>query len=89
MPLSQERLVIPQPHSGCGNSLHKGRVRIATSSKHKLQMEFFARKNGSDGIAFDFIVVSGKNSSLPHGVPTDKKLENGESIFKELKPLFK
>lgn len=45
-----------------------------------LDMEFFIRKNGSEGVSFDFIVVSGKNSSLPHGVPTDKKLEKGDFI---------
>ena len=45
-----------------------------------LEMEFFMRKNGSEGTAFDFIVVSGKNSSLPHGVPTDKRIENGDFI---------
>lgn len=51
-----------------------------TESEIMLEMEFFMRKKGSEGIAFDFIVVSGKNSSLPHGVPTDKKLENGDFI---------
>ncbi len=45
-----------------------------------LEMEFYMRKLGSEGIAFDFIVVSGKNSSLPHGVPTDKKIEKGDFI---------
>ena len=45
-----------------------------------LDMEFFMRKNGSEGVSFDFIVVSGKNSSLPHGVPTDIKIEKGDFI---------
>lgn len=45
-----------------------------------LDMEFYMRKLGSDGVAFDFIVVSGKNSSLPHGVPTHKKIEIGDFI---------
>lgn len=45
-----------------------------------LDMEFFMRKLGSEGVSFDFIVVSGKNSSLPHGVPTDKKIENGDFV---------
>ena len=45
-----------------------------------LDMEFFLRELGADGVAFDFIVVSGKNSSLPHGVPTDKKIEQGDFI---------
>ena len=45
-----------------------------------LEMEFFMRKLGSEGVAFDFIVVSGKNSSLPHGVPTKKKIEKGDFV---------
>ena len=34
-------------------------------------------KSGADNIAFDPIVVSGLNSSLPHGVPGGKKISNG------------
>ena len=45
-----------------------------------LEMEFFMRKLGSEGVSFDFIVVSGKNSSLPHGVPTDKLIERGDFL---------
>jgi Xaa-Pro aminopeptidase len=45
-----------------------------------LELEFYMRKRGSDGIAFDFIVVSGENSSLPHGTPTDRVLQNGDFI---------
>lgn len=55
--------------------------RIAVGRTEKeiaLDMEFFMRKNGSEGIAFDTIAISGKNTSLPHGVPTDKKIEKGD-----------
>ena len=45
-----------------------------------LDMEFYMRKLGSEGVSFDFIVVSGKNSSLPHGVPTDKVIEKGDFL---------
>lgn len=45
-----------------------------------LDMEFYMRKLGSEGVSFDFIVVSGKNSSLPHGVPTQKKIEDGDFV---------
>jgi Xaa-Pro aminopeptidase len=38
------------------------------------EIEHFMRKSGADGLAFDTIAVSGKNSSLPHGVPTTSKL---------------
>ena len=45
-----------------------------------LDMEFYMRRRGSEGVSFDFIVVSGKNSSLPHGVPTDKPVEPGDFV---------
>lgn len=51
-----------------------------TEREIMLDMEFFMRRNGSEGVAFDFIVASGKNSSMPHAVPTDKKVENGDFI---------
>lgn len=42
-----------------------------------LELEFFMRRNGAEGIAFDTIAVSGTNSSRPHGVPRAVKLERG------------
>ncbi len=37
-------------------------------------------RNGADGLAFDSIVASGKNSSMPHAVPTDKVIEPGDIL---------
>ena len=42
-----------------------------------LEIEFFMRRNGAEGTAFETIAVSGSASSLPHGVPRRKKLEKG------------
>ncbi|AUF83493.1 aminopeptidase P family protein [Mesoplasma syrphidae] len=39
---------------------------------------FFA--NGADKLSFDTIVASGVNGSMPHAVPTDKKLAIGELV---------
>lgn len=44
------------------------------------ELEYSMRKNGADGISFETIAISGKNTSLPHGKPTGKKLENGDFI---------
>ena len=33
------------------------------------ELEYFMRRNGADGLAFETIAVSGPKSSLPHGVP--------------------
>ncbi len=59
--------------------LNKIKVGI-TEYELMLDIEFFMRKLGSEGVAFDTIVVSGKNSSLPHGVPTKKQIETGDFI---------
>lgn len=45
-----------------------------------LEIEFFMRKQGADGVAFDLIVVSGKNGSMCHGVPSSKKIEDGDFV---------
>jgi len=37
-------------------------------------------RHGADDTSFDPIVVSGKNSSKPHGVPSDKKIEYGDFV---------
>ncbi|MBR3893720.1 MAG: aminopeptidase P family protein [Clostridia bacterium] len=42
-----------------------------------LELEFFMRRNGADGLAFETIAISGSNSSRPHGVPRRQKLEKG------------
>lgn len=51
-----------------------------TEKEIALELEYFMLKNGADALSFETICVSGKNSSLPHGVPTDKKIEKGDFI---------
>ena len=45
-----------------------------------LEMEHFMRSNGADGLAFDTICVAGANSSRPHGVPGENRLQAGDLI---------
>lgn len=45
-----------------------------------LELEMFMRQNGAESTSFDIIAVSGKNSSLPHGVPSEKVIEKGEFL---------
>ena len=53
-----------------------------------LDMEFYMRRLGSEGIAFDFIVASGENTSLPHAVPTDKVIQRGDFITMDFGAVF-
>lgn len=51
-----------------------------TEREIALTLDFFMLKNGAEAISFETIAVSGKNSSMPHGVPSDKKIEKGDFI---------
>ncbi|MCX7885192.1 MAG: Xaa-Pro peptidase family protein [Caloramator sp.] len=45
-----------------------------------LELEFFMRQKGASKSSFDSIVASGKRSSLPHGVASDKVIEKGDFL---------
>lgn len=45
-----------------------------------LELELSLRRSGASGKSFDFIVASGKRSSLPHGIASGKKINLGELI---------
>lgn len=51
-------------------------------SEKQLQAElvYSLLKNGADGMAFEPIVVSGPNSSMPHGVPGERIVQEGDFI---------
>ena len=54
----------------------------AGMTEKELEAELLYRlyKHGAEGPSFDPIVVSGPNTSLPHGVPGERKLEFGDFI---------
>ncbi len=45
-------------------------------------------RNGADDISFDTIALSGKNTSLPHGVPTNKIIEKGDFILMDFGAVY-
>lgn len=58
------------------NFIKEGR----TEKEIQLELDFFMLKNGAEALSFDTIAVSGVNSSMPHGVPSDKRIEKGDFI---------
>lgn len=44
------------------------------------RLEYFLRDGGADGLAFSTIVASGARSALPHGQPTQKRLQPGDFV---------
>ena len=57
------------------------RIKAGMTEK-ELQAEliYCLYKNGGEGLSFDPIVVSGPNTSLPHGVATDRVIREGDFI---------
>lgn len=59
-----------------------------TEREVALFLDFGMQEKGSEGVSFETIAVSGKNSSLPHGVPSDKKIEDGDFVTLDFGAVF-
>ncbi len=56
-------------------------IKVGVSEKEiALELDFYMLRHGGEGLSFETIAVSGKNSSMPHGVPSDNKIQNGDFI---------
>ncbi len=53
------------------------------------RLEYELRIEGADDISFTTIVLSGKKTSLLHGHPGDKELQNGEFLLFDFGALFR
>ena len=53
------------------------------------ELEFFMRKRGATSSSFDIIVASGTRSALPHGVATEKIIEDGDFVTLDFGALYK
>ena len=51
-----------------------------TEREIALALDYFMLKNGADALSFETIVASGVNSSMPHAVPSDKIIADGDFI---------
>ena len=52
------------------------------------ELEYQMKKQGASGFSFDTIMASGKNSSMPHAIPSEKKLETGDFITMDFGCLY-
>ena len=51
-----------------------------TEKEIALELDFYMLSHGGEGLSFETIAVSGANTSMPHGVPSNKKVENGDVV---------
>ena len=52
-----------------------------TEREIALELEYFMKKNGADGLAFDSVVAVAERSALPHAEATDRRVEDGRFVL--------
>ncbi len=52
-----------------------------TEKEIGLHLDYYMLSHGAEGLSFDTIAVSGPNTSLCHGVPTDRPVRSGEFVL--------
>ena len=51
-----------------------------TEKEIALELDFYMLSHGAEALSFETIAVSGPNTSKPHGVPGDRKVQRGDFI---------
>ena len=66
-----------------------GRIKVGmTELELQAELIYCLYKNGATGLAFDPIVVSGPNSSLPHGVAGERVIRPGDFVTMDFGALY-
>lgn len=66
-----------------------GRIRVGMTEKELCaELIYCLYKNGGEGLSFDPIVVSGPNTSMPHGVPGDRAIQKGDFVTMDFGVLY-
>ena len=53
-----------------------------------LELEHLIKLNGGEGVSFDLITITGKKTSLPHGVPSDDIVSEGDFFTFDIGSIF-
>lgn len=65
-------------------------IKVGVTEKDiERELQYITKKVGADDIGFPSIVASGKNASMPHAVPSDKLIEDGDFITFDMGALYK
>ena len=51
-----------------------------TEKEIALELDFYMLSHGAEALSFETIAVSGPNTSKPHGVPGERKVERGDFV---------
>ena len=58
-----------------------GFIKVGVTEKEiALELDHYMLSHGAEALSFETIAISGANTSKPHGVPTDKRVEKGDFV---------
>ena len=60
-----------------------------TEKELQAYFDYIMHKNGSDGVSFDTILLTGSHTSLPHGVPEDRTVKKGDFVLIDFGATYK
>ncbi|MGN1433805.1 MAG: aminopeptidase P family protein [Ruminococcus sp.] len=64
-------------------------LKVGVSEKEiAARLEFLMKMNGAEDISFDLITITGKKTSLPHGVPSDEVVKEGDFFTFDIGAVF-
>lgn len=55
----------------------------------KNELEYKIKKNGGEGVSFDLITITGKKTSLPHGVAGNEVIKSGDFFTLDIGSIYK
>jgi Xaa-Pro aminopeptidase len=81
-PCEIEKMIQAQRIAEKALEITLGEIKVGISEREiALLLEYNMKKLGADDISFETIALSGKNTSMPHGVPSDKKVQEHEFVL--------
>lgn len=60
-----------------------------TEKELQAYFDYLMLKNGSDGVSFDTILLTGAHTSLPHGVPGNNRINKGDFVLVDFGATYK
>ena len=60
-----------------------------TEKRIALELDFYMLSHGAEALSFETIAVTGKKTSMPHGVPDDTVVEAGDFITMDFGAVYK
>lgn len=53
-----------------------------------LKLDSLMLENGAEALSFETIALTGKNTSMPHGVPSDSKVQKGDFVLMDFGAVY-